>query len=269
MGRDARASAAVSSEPLILIPPSEGKAPGGDGPPWSPGTMAVDLDARRQKVMSALRTAMRANEATRSKLLGVKGTALAAATDANRSVGDGPTMAASQRFTGVLYDALDLPSLSTRPRRRAQERLLVLSAVFGLVAPDDPIPDHKLKMSVSLGRMGKLSTWWRDAVSEAVVERADGQAVWNLLPNEHAAAVVLGDVAQHTVTFLEPNASGALVAVAHWNKLLKGALVRLLLEEPHITAADLADWEHPEGFVLDPARTTTDGAVTTLRLVRR
>ena len=26
---------------LILVPPSEGKAPGGDGPPWAGGTMAL------------------------------------------------------------------------------------------------------------------------------------------------------------------------------------------------------------------------------------
>ncbi|HPU39320.1 MAG TPA: peroxide stress protein YaaA [Microthrixaceae bacterium] len=259
----------MSTPPLILIPPSEGKAPGGDGAPWSSATMAVDLDAQRQKVMSALRTAMRANEAARGKLLGVKGAALAAATEANRAIGTGPTMPASQRFTGVLYDELDLPSLPTSARRRAQQSLLVLSGVFGLIAPDDPIPDHKLKMSVSLGRMGKLSTWWREPVSAAIAERANGRAVWNLLPNEHAAAVALGGVAQHTVTFLEPNARGELVAVAHWNKLLKGALVRLLLERPDTTAVDLTDWEHPEGFRLDPARTTTDCAVTTLRLVRQ
>ena len=30
--------------PLILLPPSEGKASGGSGPPWAPGCMALDLD---------------------------------------------------------------------------------------------------------------------------------------------------------------------------------------------------------------------------------
>lgn len=255
--------------PLILIPPSEGKAPGGDGPAWSPATMSVDLDARRRKVMSALRTAMRSNEAARHKLLGVKGVALAAATDANRAIATGPTMPASQRFTGVLYDALDIASLSAPSTRRAHDSLLVLSGVFGLIAMDDPIPDHKLKMSVSLGSLGKLSTWWREPISAAITEQARGRQVWNLLPNEHAAAVALGDVAQHTVTFLEPNARGELVAVAHWNKLLKGALVRLLVERPDTTPADLADWAHPEGFRLDPALTTTSGALTTLRLVRQ
>ena len=39
------------ADPLILLPPSEGKAAGGTGAPWAPGTMAVDLDALREKVL--------------------------------------------------------------------------------------------------------------------------------------------------------------------------------------------------------------------------
>ncbi len=254
--------------PLILIPPSEGKAPGGDGPAWAPGTMAVDLDDRRQRMMAALRQAMRRNAAERGKLLGVKGDALAAATAANRAIATSPTMPASQRFTGVLYDALDLATLPARARRRADSSLLVLSGVFGLVAPSDPIPDHKLKMSVAVGGLGKLSTWWREPISRELTRRSEGRLVWNLLPNEHAAAVHLHDVTQIMVTFLEPDRKGEMVAVAHWNKLLKGSLVRHLLEHPDLAPDDLGDWQHPEGFVLDRGRTEVEGALTTLAFVR-
>lgn len=256
------------SDPLILIPPSEGKAPGGDGPVWEPRTMHVDLDDRRLQVMAALRSAMRADAATRAKLLGVKGDALAAATVANRNIANSPTMPAAERFTGVLYDALDLGSLSAAARRRADRCVLIPSGVFGLVAPSDPIPDHKLKMSVTLGSLGRLSTWWRDRVSEALCGRAEGRPVWNLLPNEHATAVDLAGVEQFSVTFLEPNRRGELVAVSHWNKLLKGALVRLLLEHPSTVPEDLRGWDHPQGFLYDPTRTTTVEGVTRLRLVR-
>lgn len=256
------------SDPLILIPPSEGKATGGDGPAWEPGTMAVDLDDQRRRVMAALRSVMRADAAVRSRLLGVKGDALAAATSANREVATSPTMPAARRFTGVLYDALDLGSLPPAARRRADRSILIPSGVFGLIAPSDPIPDHKLKMGVALGALGRLSTWWRGPVSAALRGRAEGRVVWNLLPTEHAAAVDLADVEQFGVTFLEPNRSGELVAVSHWNKLLKGALVRLLLEHPSTTPGDLDDWEHPQGFNYDPKMTTTVGCRTVLHLVR-
>ena len=49
----------VSKLPLILLPPSEGKALGGTDAPWSAGAMAIDLDDQRRGVIAALATAMR------------------------------------------------------------------------------------------------------------------------------------------------------------------------------------------------------------------
>lgn len=92
--------------PLVLLPPSEGKAPGGHGPPWAPGSMAIDLDADRERVLRALATSMRSSEAERDRLLGVKGEALAGATAANRDVREASTMPVIERYTGVLYDAI-------------------------------------------------------------------------------------------------------------------------------------------------------------------
>ena len=68
------------------------------------------------------------------------------------------------------------------------------------------------------------------------------------------------------MTFVE-RPDGSLVAVSHWNKHLKGALVRYLLEHPHAGPAELARWEHPAGYRLDPERTETHGATTLLTFV--
>ena len=101
-----------------------------------------------------------------------------------------------------------------------------------------------------------------------VADLARGRTVWNLLPNEHDAALDLPGVPQLSVTFLEPGRHGGLVAVAHWNKALKGALVRHLVQHPGTTADDLAAWEHPAGFRLDPRRQVRDGDRVRLALVR-
>src|SRR5690606_38191335 len=80
-----------------------------------------------------------------------------------------------------------------------------------------------------------------------------------LLPSEHDAAWAPERVDCRevlSVRFLDRRADGALVAVSHWNKHLKGALVRLLLEQPSTHLAELARWEHPAGY---PARPGTHG----------
>lgn len=253
---------------LILLPPSEGKAPGGGGPPWSPGTMVLPLDEQRQRVIDALASGMRGSEIRRAKLLGVKGKALAAATDADRTLRTSSTMPAIERYTGVLYDAMDTLSLSATQRRRLHDSVLIISGLWGAVSPADPIPDYKLKMGASLPRLGKLSTWWRHDLSAAIADRAAGRIVWNLLPNEHQAAWQAPDgLEQWAVRFVEQRSDGSLVPVSHWNKFLKGALVRFLVAHPGTGPDGLAEWEHPLGYRYDPALDERVGGLTTVSLV--
>ena len=237
--------------PLILLPPSEGKAPGGDGPPWSPGSMAIDLDARRARALVALAKAMRGSEAARAKLLDVNGRGLQAATAVNRGARTSATRPAIERYSGVLYEALDHRSLTAAQRRRLDECVLIFSGLWGLVAPTDPIPDYKLKMGAALPGLGKLSLWWRDELSARLAALASGRRVWNLLPNEHAAAWrAPDDVAQWFVRFLERGPEGTLTTVSHRNKGLKGSLVRFLLAHPSAEPADLREWSDQAGVVL-------------------
>jgi hypothetical protein len=255
--------------PLILLPPSEGKARGGDGRPWTPGSLSIDLDAQRKAAIRGLAAAMKGDETSRAKLLDVKGTALAAATAANRAVAKAPTMPAIDRYTGVLYDALDHRSLGAVQRRRLDASVVIFSGLWGAVMPADPIPDYKLKMGAALTPMGKLSTWWRETLSARLTELAAGRHVWNLLPNEHAAAwQPPADLEQWTVRFLQ-HRNGKLATVSHDNKSLKGALVRFLLANPAAEPSDLAGWKHPAGYRLDRKLTEQHGSLSLLSLVKR
>lgn len=262
--------------PVVLVPPSEGKAAGGDGAPWTSGSMRFDaLDDDRREVVDALRRAMRADATSTGKLLGVKGDALAAARAANRAVLSSPTMPAIERYTGVLYGELDATSLPAAARRRAATGLVIVSGLWGLVAPGDPVPDYKLKMGASLTPLGRLSTWWRPRLTAALAPVVRRRVVWDLLPNEHAAAWAPepdGPALRCSVTFVDDVGSGSArkqVAVAHWNKLLKGSLVRHVLTTGLDDPAGLAAFEHPLGYRYDPARTTEADGRTQVVLVAR
>jgi cytoplasmic iron level regulating protein YaaA (DUF328/UPF0246 family) len=165
---------------------------------------------------------------------------------------------------------LEVDSLTATHRRRLDASVVIVSALWGAVAPSDPIPDYKLKMGASLPRLGKLSTWWRADISASIAERATGRRIWNLLPNEHAAAWDAPEGITHvSVRFLEPGKDRQLVAVSHWNKFLKGALVRHLLAHPNTAPDDLADWAHPSGYRYDPSLDVSRGSLKVLSLVRR
>ena len=253
--------------PLILIPPSEGKAVGGTGEPWVPGAGSFpSLDPFRARVQRSLGAAMKTRLSERQKLLGVKGAALALATTTNLAVRTSATSPAIERYTGVLYDALDAASLSKRDRLRLDQQVIIFSGLWGLVRPTDPIPDYKLKMGATLKATGRLASYWKPRIDAAMGSELVDRTVWNLLPNEHdsawsgaaaAAAVV-------SVRFLDEVGTGShtkLIVVSHWNKLLKGALVRHVLAHQLADVDGLADFEHPEGYSYRPDLTvasTTD-----------
>ena len=221
---------------------------------------------------------MRKPVASRTKLLGVKGDALKQATEVNLATSRGvsPTRPAIERYTGVLYDALDPSSLTKRDRGRFDRQVVILSGLWGAVLPGDLIPDYKLKMGATLAGVGRLSSWWREPLSDAVQPLVAGRVVWNLLPNEHGASLdplLRGPAPQRviTVSFLDEveRAGGrTLVRVNHWNKLLKGALVRHVIARQLVDVAGLEEFEHPLGYRFDPTLTTTDDRTAGVMLVK-
>ena len=152
--------------------------------------------------------------------------------------------------------------------------MLIFSGLWGAVAPDDPIPDYKCKMGASLPPLGKLATWWRPRLAPLLHERSTRRVVWNLLPNEHDAACTLAPDAKLVVRVrflddVERRGGRVLVAVNHWNKLLKGSLLRHVLATQLTDPAGLAAFTHPEGYVFRPDLTERSGNEVTVSLVAR
>ncbi|MBC8365280.1 MAG: peroxide stress protein YaaA [Actinobacteria bacterium] len=257
--------------PLILLPPSEKKAPGGDCPKWhESGQSFPELAAARRQVIAALLDAMCGPLEARTKLLGVGAARTEEATATNLAVDTSPTLPAIERYTGVLYDALDAASLPTLLRKRLDAQVVVFSGLWGAVRPPDPIPDYKLKMGAALPDLGRPARFWKPHLTAAIAD-AGATAVWDLLPNEHAAAwdptVAANRIRVRFLDDVEKNGERILVTVSHWNKLLKGALVRYLLEHRLDDPDGLVDFTHPEGYIYRPDLTTTTGDTTDIALV--
>jgi cytoplasmic iron level regulating protein YaaA (DUF328/UPF0246 family) len=232
--------------------------------------MRIHLDPQREEVLAGLELEMKGDGAGRAKFLGVKGNALEAATDANLSVRTSGTSPAIHRYSGVLYDALDVSSLSATARRRLDGAVLIFSGLWGLVAPSDPIPNYKLKMGARLPRLGAVARFWRRPITEALEEAGAGRRIWDLLPNEHAAAWEPSETTERcAVRFLDRRADGTLVAVSHHNKALKGRFVRVLLAQPQLAPEDLADVEPIDGYVMEPTLTERQDGRTLVAMVRR
>ncbi len=220
---------AVSRPPLLLLPPSEGKS-GGGRPPGRPDGFADELAGPRSAVLAELgRVVRRGDTGVREAVLGVRGELLdrAVAATARLVEGTAPVLPAWRRYSGVVWAGLDPATLSPADRRR----ILVPSGLYGLTTAADPVADYRLKLLVSLGRLGRLSTYWRPALTAAVTSRARGRVVFDLLPAEHAHALDLAALADagRVVRASFVDADGRR-AVGHEAKAAKGRLARAVLD---------------------------------------
>ena len=218
---------------MVLLPPSEGKASGGTRPPWRPGSgrFGRRLGRRRTEVAEAL-AAVGGGDA---RLLGVSGGHLERARAANAAVVGAPTLPAVERFTGVVWEHLDIASLGVAARRRAAERIVVVNALAGASAIDDPLPDFRLKLSAALPEIGRLATHWRPVLSEVLNEAFAGSLVVDLLPAEHAAAWEPDPARVELVAVDLVDEAGR--RVGHAAKAAKGLLARALVAAPSAAAA--------------------------------
>lgn len=221
---------------LVLLPPSEGKAPSGRGAPLKPESLSVPaLADARQAVLDELVDLCVADEEKARDVLGLsEGLRGEVAKNAElRTAGARP---AGEIYTGVLYDALGLATLDAAAKRRAARSLLVFSGLWGAVGVTDRIPSYRCSMGVKLPGLGALGAHWRTPMASAMPEAAGDGLVLDLRSSAYAAAwKPKGEVAERTATVRVLHAQMVdgvekRSVVSHFNKATKGRIVRSLLE---------------------------------------
>ena len=121
----------------LLLPPSETKRDGGAGGSSLELARLAHAEAlmeSRSAVLEALAALVAGDDQSAARALKVGAKLASAELARDRAVRSSPTMAAIERYTGVLYDALDAGTLSPAARSRADAHVIVHSALFGLVA---------------------------------------------------------------------------------------------------------------------------------------
>lgn len=203
---------------LIILPPSETKAHGGNGAAlnWD-GLSFPALNPTRRDIAAELQS-LDVDEALEVLKISEK---LRAEAESNHQLESSPTMPALERFTGVLYDALDAPSLPPEARRY----LAVGDALFGLVRADDPIPHYRLSGGTKLGGR-TLKSRWGTAISDELRALAEEELVIDMRSGTYQQLGKLKEAATVRVESVQDD--GSRKVVSHFNKHYKGQLARVL-----------------------------------------
>ena len=211
---------------LILLPPSEGKTPavGGDAVDWT-SLSFPGLNSYRATVLDALGTVSAHEDAL--ALLGV-GASLTADVERNTRLHAEPAAPAHQIYSGVLYDALGYGTLTAAQRKKADESVLVISALWGVLRFADRVPAYRLSMGTALPDVGRLASFWKPQLNEALAAATAGELLVDCRSSTYAAAWTPPPPRTVAVNvFTEVN--GARKVVSHFAKHTRGELARHLL----------------------------------------
>ncbi len=152
----------------------------------------------------------------------------------NRALLTSPTLPALALYTGIVYDNLSYATLNAAARRRADESLVVASALFGLLRPQDRVPSYRLSGGTVLPGLGGLTSRWRPALEPLL----DKDFVIDLRSGAYASLAHVPGACQVRVLREE---GGRRTVVSHDNKWTKGLLARALCEHGASSVTEVAE----------------------------
>jgi len=216
---------------LILLPPSEGKAaPARRGRPVDLAALPFpELTPVREELLDAL-AAVSAEPGAAGRLGLSPG--LADEVARNVALRTTPARRAIEVYTGVLYAALDHASLGTGALRRANRTIRVQSALWGPVAPTDPIAPYRLPMTATLPGVGTVAARWRSVLAPVMTGLAgDGVVVDGRSSSYASVWRPTGPTAgAYVAVRVFTEVAGRRTVVSHAAKHTRGLVARWLCE---------------------------------------
>ena len=157
-------------------------------------------------------------------------------------------------FAGDVYIGMDAYTISEDKIDMLQDRLRILSGLYGLLKPLDLIQPYRLEMGTQLpvGEYKNLYEFWRKKLTATLnKELKKGELLINLASNEYASAIDFKVLKVPVITadFLDLK-DGKLKMISFFAKKARGMMVRYIIDTNAETIADLQGFNY-EGYSFD------------------
>ena len=167
------------------------------------------------------------------------------------------TRPALYAFAGDTYQGLDAETMSAETVRYAQDRLRILSGLYGLLRPLDAIQPYRLEMGSRLKtrRGGSLYDYWRTDLAKALNAQAEAvgtDILVNCASQEYFGAVPEKALKPRVITpvFMEDKGQGPKI-VSFFAKRARGAMARHIVEN-RVTEVDGVKAFNADGYAFQP-----------------
>tara|TARA_R110002049_G_scaffold13497_3_gene58314 strand:- start:8397 stop:9158 length:762 start_codon:yes stop_codon:yes gene_type:complete len=161
-------------------------------------------------------------------------------------------------FSGDVYQGLDAYSIAENKVAELQDKLRILSGLYGVLKPLDLMMPYRLEMGTQLkvARKKNLHEFWKKTLTEHLnAELEDAEVFVNLASNEYFGAV---DVKKLKVPVITPVfkdwKNDKLKIISFFAKKARGAMVRYILDSNAETLEDIKKF-NSDGYAFSEAHT--------------
>ena len=160
-------------------------------------------------------------------------------------------------FNGDVYEGLDATSLNPKELEWAQEHVVILSGLYGVLRPLDLLQPYRLEMGTRLqnAKGSNLYQFWGSQIADYLNERSKGQPeaeriVVNLASQEYFKSVDLKALKAPVVECVFEDFKGGKYKIISFHaKRARGLMVRWAVQHKARKVADLRKFDL-EGYAL-------------------
>ena len=173
---------------------------------------------------------------------------------------------AALAFDGDVYDGLDAKTLKTADLSWAQEHVVILSGLYGVLRPLDRLQPYRLEMGTSLatGQGRDLYAFWGDRIAGYLNERLAGErhpVVVNLASQEYARAALRPALQARVVECVFDDwKGGQYKIISFFAKRARGLMARWAVQHRVASPKKLEAFDL-DGYAFDAAVSTPDRLV--------
>jgi len=157
-------------------------------------------------------------------------------------------------FDGDVYSGLDVYSLPLDKLDVLQQKLRILSGLYGILKPLDLMQEYRLEMGtkMAVGTKSNLPNYWKDKVTNSLNnEMKEGDFLINLASKEYFSAVDVKKIKAQIITpEFKDYKDGKLKMISFFAKKARGLMVRYIIDKNVETIDDLKQFDY-EGYRFD------------------
>lgn len=210
---------------LYLLPPSEGKNI------WwiqSEETLSFSLE-------KPFEIAVHASE----KDLKCKGKRYEQWIFLNKNINSWELLPAIERYTGIMYTAIDYKWMSQNWKKYFSDHFVILSWMYGILKPEDRIRNYKLPIETKW-----LFLFWWERITE-ILNNQQSDIIVNMLPKSYEKMIDWKKIESKvlTIEFFHIK-NGEKKKISHGVKKIKGEYVKNICETSELQIPDFWNKKH-------------------------